>query len=159
MKYERLVSIGLMVTACACGGGTTERAPAANEKVVEAPRSTRIDDTASSTVRRSAVKATLARGLGNLLADVALDEKPAFREGKFLGFRIVALKGPLLKSTLLPGDVVVSVNGMPIERPEQALAAFRGIAVASEIRVDFERKGEPMAARFAIVEDDADGGL
>ena len=39
-----------------------------------------------------------------------------------------------------PGDVVTAVNGFSIERPEQAQQAFLSLAVASELRVDYERE-------------------
>jgi type II secretory pathway component PulC len=42
---------------------------------------------------------------------------------------------------LAPSDVVTAVNGRPIERPEQALTAFQSLAVATELRVTYERDG------------------
>lgn len=148
----------LALVVAACGGGAAERPPA-ESRPTEVANEKPTDDTAPATVQRSTVKAAMARGLGAFLADVVLDDRPVFREGKFYGFRLVAIKGALQRSTLLPGDVLLRVNGMPVERPEQALSAFRSIEVASEIRIDIERKGEPKAVRFAIVEDEIrDGG-
>ena len=42
---------------------------------------------------------------------------------------------------LAPGDVVTAVNDRPVERPEQAFAAFQSLAVAKELRVTYERAG------------------
>ncbi len=42
---------------------------------------------------------------------------------------------------LAPGDIVTSVNGRPIERPEQALTAFQSLAIAKELRIAYERGG------------------
>lgn len=146
----------LVLGVGACGGTKNEspaplQASAHSEAVVKPAR----DDTAPNSVRRSKVRATVARGLGAFLGDVTLDERPVFLAGKFRGFRIVELRGPLKASSLLPGDVVTRINGMPIERPEQALEVFRSLEVASEIRVEFDRNGEPKNARFSIVEDES----
>ncbi len=159
MKLRALL---VVLGVVACGGTKTESAsplPASahTEPVAKPAR----DDTAPDSVRRSNVRATVARGLGAFLGDVTLDERPVFLAGKFRGFRIVELRGPLKASSLLPGDVVTRINGMPIERPEQALQVFRSLEVASEIRVEFERNGAPKDARFSIVEDEiplGDGG-
>jgi type II secretory pathway component PulC len=75
--------------------------------------------------------------------------------GRFHGFRIGALRDAHFWSgvDLMPGDVVTSVNGFPIERPEQALAAFDSLEVASELRVAYERGGQPRELVYAIVDD------
>ena len=54
---------------------------------------------------------------------------------------------------LKPGDVVFGVNGFPIERPEQAQTAFESLEVSSELRVDYERDGQPRELVYAIVDD------
>ena len=50
------------------------------------------------------------------------------------------------------GDVVTRVNGFKIEREHEANAAFKSLAVASEIRVSIVRDGAPAEIRFAIEE-------
>jgi type II secretory pathway component PulC len=50
------------------------------------------------------------------------------------------------------GDVVTRVNGFKIERDYEANAAFKSLAVASEIRVSLIREGTPTEIRFAIEE-------
>jgi len=73
---------------------------------------------------------------------------------RFVGFRIAELRGPRWRGIdLKPGDVVTAVNGFSIERPEQAQQAFLSLAVASELRVDYERDGQPRTLRLAIVDD------
>jgi type II secretory pathway component PulC len=79
---------------------------------------------------------------------------PVFLAGKFHGFRIGALKGKDWQGVdLKAGDVVTRVNGFTVERPENAFEAFQSLEVASELRVDFERDGEPRSLRYAIVDD------
>jgi type II secretory pathway component PulC len=107
------------------------------------------------TLRRSDVRQALSDGLGVFLQSVTVDvDHPVFRDGHFVGFRIAELKGPRWATIdLKPGDVVTAVNGYSVERPEQAQQAFLSLAVASELRVDYERDGQPRSMRLAITDD------
>lgn len=103
-------------------------------------------------IARSMVDRALKAGLGRFLAYVeiepSLDDKH-----KFVGWRVVALHGSWDGVDLAVGDVVLRVNGFPIERDDQANKAFQSLAVASEIRVALLRDGKPTELRLAIVED------
>jgi type II secretory pathway component PulC len=101
------------------------------------------------------VHATVAQGLGAFLQHVELDDKPVFVGGKFRGFRITALRDAAFWRgvDLKPGDVVTGVNGLPIERPEQAMRAFESLETSGELRVSFERGGEPRELLYPIVDD------
>jgi type II secretory pathway component PulC len=107
------------------------------------------------TLPRSAVRAALGHGLGAFLQHVDLDDQPALVGGKFHGFRIVSLHDAAFWNgvDLRPGDVVTSVNGFPIERPEQAQKAFDSLEVASELRVAYDRDGQPRVLVYAIADD------
>ena len=110
-------------------------------------------DAPTKVLRRSAVHEVVAKGLGYFLQRVAIDDQPVFVAGKFHGFRIAALNGDGWRGIdLRPGDVVTHVNGFTIERPEQAMEAFKSLDVASELRVDYERDGVPRELRFSIVD-------
>ncbi len=105
-------------------------------------------------LRRSAVEEVLFAGPGAFLQRVTLDEHPVYSGGKFQGFRVAALRGDTWAGVdLRPGDVVMRVNGFSIEHPEEAAEAFYSLRVASELRVEFERDGEPRELRFGIVDD------
>jgi hypothetical protein len=110
---------------------------------------------ASGTLRRSEVRRVMSDGLGMFLHRVTFDvEHPVFRDNRFVGFRISELNGDGWSGIeLKPGDVVTAVNGFAIERPEQAEQAFLSLAVASELRVDYERDGEPHSMRLNITDD------
>jgi type II secretory pathway component PulC len=99
--------------------------------------------------------AAIAQGLGAFLQHVDLDDAPVRVAGRFRGFRIAALRDPKFWSgvDLKPGDVVTRVNGFPIERPEQAQTAFESLEVAPELRVSYERNGEPRELVYPIVDD------
>lgn len=103
--------------------------------------------------------ATLSAGPGAFLQRI--DVKPALDGGRFHGWRIVALRGgPSAwgSADLEPGDVVTRVNGHPLERPEQAIVPWRSLAIASELRVGYERDGKPRELRYEIKDDDGARG-
>ena len=86
----------------------------------------------SDVIRRSAIRGVLAAGLGAFLQKVSVDDHPVFSAGKFHGFRITALEAESFRGVdLQPGDVVTLIDGMPIEHPEEAIAAFNALEVAS----------------------------
>jgi type II secretory pathway component PulC len=147
----------LPLAIAACGGAVRAapvaqaHAPAPAPAAPAAPASTAPEHT----VPRSAVHAVVSAGLGMFLRRVDIDDHPVFVDGKFHGFRIAALRDPQFWNgvDLKPGDVVTSVNGFPIEHPEQAETAFESLEVASELRVVVEREGQPHELVYAIVDD------
>ena len=132
-------------------------APASSAPTSSAP-SAPADHASGRAVARAAVHAVLSDGLGAFLERVDIDDQPVFLGGKFHGFRIAALRdgaswtGFWSGVDLKPGDVVTSVNGFPIEHPEQAQTAFESLEVASELRVAYERAGEKRELVYAIVD-------
>jgi len=150
----------LALSACSSGGAASSsagRPPAA-----AAPSSTSAKAEAEPAPRpghlpRAAVLATLSQGLGAFLSQV--DTEPVLVSGRFHGWRIVRLaesdpQKPFWKNVDLgPGDVVTSVNGRPIERPEQALTAFQSLAMDPQLRVAYERNGKRRELVYQI--DDA----
>jgi len=105
---------------------------------------------------RRDVVAALSRGLGDFLS--RLQVEPALASGKFQGWRVVGVRAgdPLWQGTdIVPGDVVTAVNGRPIERPEQAFAAFQSLAVAKELRVTYERNNARREIAYPIDESPA----
>jgi len=138
MKASAALLVALVTS---CGGGSapppaepSQARAATSAEVVPAPRPGRL--------WRRDVTATLSRGLGDFLT--RLEVEPVAPGGKFRGWRIAKFRpnDPLWVGVdLAPGDVVTAVNARKIERPEQALAAFQSLAVASELRVTYERDG------------------
>jgi S1-C subfamily serine protease len=148
-----LVPLGL--AACAASPAPAPVAvvpPAAASSSLAAPAaSAPVPDHA---VTRSAVEEVVSQGLGMFLRRLDVDDHPVFVGGKFHGFRIAGLRDAEFWSgvDLKPGDVVTTVNGFPIEHPEQAQTVFDSLEVASELRVGVERSGQPRELVYTIVD-------
>ena len=165
-------AFGCALALAACGGATPapNTAPTSTVAVAVAPppapsgmspiaaAAPPAGDSDARTMPRSAVLAVVSDGLGAFLQRVDLDDQPVLVGGRFHGFRIAALRDGQSWSgfwsgvDLKPGDVITSVNGFPIEHPEQAQTAFDSLEVASELRVSYERGGQGRALVYSIVD-------
>jgi S1-C subfamily serine protease len=147
-----IVPLVFAVALGACGGAAPSsgamRAAARPAPQVGPP------SLASHTLPRSVVHDVVSQGLGLFLQRIEVADQPVLAAGKFHGFRVAALHGtPFWQGVdLKPGDVVTSVNGFPIEHPEQAQTAFDSLEVSSELRVAYERDGHPRELVYAIVD-------
>jgi type II secretory pathway component PulC len=148
----RAVLLSFALVACGSSPARVSKTPV--EPHVASGTDTSLPAPAGA-IHRSEVRQAITAGLGTFLQRVTLDvDQPVFRDHKFVGFRIVSLNGPGWSNVdLKPGDIVTTVNGFTVERPEQALQAFSSLAVASELRVDYEREGQPRSLRLAITDD------
>lgn len=150
VALSRLLVAGILA---ACGGSQSARSEPPHPTESSAPVATDAGSSAQvaadaplparpGRLWRRDVVAALSRGLGDFLSHLQVE--PAIAGGKFHGWRVITLRAgdPLWQGTdLAPGDIVTAVNERPIERPEQAFAAFQSLAVAKELRVTYERKG------------------
>lgn len=101
---------------------------------------------------RQDVDQAVDAGLGYFLQ--RLDVAPSFdSEGRFEGFRIVALNGEEYWADvdLKPGDVVLRVNGKPIERENQAYEVFQSLKTAQAIEVQFLRGDQRRTISYRII--------
>jgi type II secretory pathway component PulC len=138
----------LALTAC---GSSSPVPEAPQPKLAEAPPAPPPEPQPKEKVARASVDAALKAGLGKFLGN--LEVEAHLDKGKFVGWKIVELRGDMWTGVdLKPGDVVTRVNGFKIEREHEANAAFKSLAVASEIRVSIIRDGQPVEVRFAIEE-------
>jgi type II secretory pathway component PulC len=131
-----------------CGSGKAALPPASSVKPV--PRATA--ERPRTKLDKSEVVAVVQQGLGRFLQKVEVE--PSFVQGRFQGFRIVRLRPAEFWQgvDLKPGDVVLKVNGLPIERETQAYDAFQTLRTASELRVDYLREEQPRALVYPIIE-------
>jgi type II secretory pathway component PulC len=104
-------------------------------------------------VTRAELHAILDAGLGRFLQRV--DTEPVLSGGQFRGFRLKRLDigGPNAGLIdLAPGDVVQSLNGRSIDRPEHALEAWESLREADAIVVALLRDGARRELRVPIVD-------
>ena len=104
-------------------------------------------------IDRADLLVVLDAGVGRFLQGV--ETEPVLEEGRFVGFRLVSLYPQderMARIDLRPGDVVLRVNAMPIERPEQLLRVWDGLRVASDLFIEYQRGGERRELRFRIVD-------
>lgn len=102
----------------------------------------------AGTIARTRLLPVVDQGLGRFLSHLRLS--PVFEGARFVGFAIAGIDPAWGDIGLVPGDVLVRVNGQPIERPEQAQAAFESLRVVSEVVVDITRAGVPATLRYRI---------
>jgi general secretion pathway protein C len=77
---------------------------------------------------------------------------PHFQGGRALGFKLFAIRPESLyaKLGLHDGDHVRRVNGIAIDGPDEALAAYGLLRSASEIVVDLVRAGRNVTLTYLI---------
>jgi hypothetical protein len=151
---HRVVEVVVIAGLAACGGGAQASRPTVAPVSASEPTMSPAEVAGRTELARSELLAVLDAGLGRFLGRVGTE--PA-RDGEaFVGFRVVSLDDALRAADadggVREGDVIVRVNGQPIERPEQALAVWEGLRVASTVAIEYLRAGERREVRFAIVD-------
>lgn len=147
------LAAGLIVSlGAACGGSYPESEyPSKPPHGVTPPEDDQAPAPPGSLWRRD-VNAVLDGGLGLFLqhADLA----PELQQGTFVGFKIVELRPPgwWQGVDLLPGDVIVQVNGMPIEQPTEAHDAFESLRKADKLTVRYMRGAETRDLVYTIID-------
>ncbi|RYY38133.1 hypothetical protein EON62_00660, partial [archaeon] len=106
-------------------------------------------------LRREDVLAVLSEGPPALLRKI--DVEPAVDgEGRFQGWRVVAVRDPLLAAgEVQPGDVIRRVNGQPIERPFEFFDVFQSLAFAPQLSLAIERNSQRRELTYPINDDPA----
>lgn len=101
---------------------------------------------------RAEVIAVVAQGPQRFIASVQV---AAHLDGRrFVGFRIegFAPDSPLVNSRAVqPGDVILSVNREPLERPEQFMKAWERVDDGDSLEVELLRAGQRLRYRWTLV--------
>ncbi len=118
------------------------------------------DSALSSSLPREVLLQILGRSAGDFLRLVEV-EPATDDESSFVGWRIQRLTGssPPAWLDVQEGDIVIAINGMPVERPEDAQRIWEAMRVASEIRIDLTRGDEARIVRIPIQYDDSVTGV
>lgn len=145
MRSFVLIALG----AAACGGEAARPAQSAPKAPpAAAPAKATLP---AGTLARADVNAVLDAGFSRFLQ--TLEVEPALDAGRFRGWTIVELRPvPLWTEVdLKSGDVVTSVNGLPIERDTEAFDAFESLRNAPELTVAYAREGTARRLSYRIV--------
>lgn len=165
-----LAIVVLCIGLVACGASTSQRAstvkkPAAAPKAAEAPAAAAAPVVAAPAapaelpanydageIRREKLLTVLNAGPGRFLQRVRV-KKADDPQGRFAGWRIVELfPGETdVATVLVPGDIVVRVNGQSVERPEQFKSVWDSLALSSELIVTVRRGATQSDVRYRIV--------
>lgn len=143
-------ALALSVMACAESTPTPKSVEATPAKA-SAPSGPAAAPAPITSLKRAAVKETIAQGLGAFLQNVTVEDWPVMHNGKFYGFKIRSLN-PDWSIDLKPGDVVTRINGIVPEHPEEADAALRSLEKARALKVDYERDGKAKTIELPIVD-------
>jgi S1-C subfamily serine protease len=145
MRGHALLAFGLL----ACGGSAPPPAPIPPPP---APTPLAAPATPAGTLRRADVNAVIDAGFARFLQ--TLDVEPSLDAGRFRGWTIVELRSEELFGgvDLRAGDVVTSVNGLPIERETEAWSAFESLRGAEQLTVAYARGGTSRTLSYRIVQ-------
>ena len=102
-------------------------------------------------IARTDIEEVLRAGAPWILRRVLIEE--VITDGKFVGWRVLKMPPEWSNVDLKMGDIVTKVNGMPIERPEELHSALSTLAVASDLRIAYDRDGGQRELTYHI-----DGG-
>lgn len=78
---------------------------------------------------------------------------PYQENGQFTGFRIQRVTGKarqLLRLGLRRGDVITSINGIPLDSPIRGLEVMNGLSTSTELQIEVQRSGEALSFKFAL---------
>jgi type II secretory pathway component PulC len=156
MAWNVRVCLPALLLLAACGGSSVSKS-AKNAHDGQEPTPAATAEAAKpiarpvTSLKRTAVKDTIAEGLGVFLQSVSVEDWPVMREGHFYGFKIRTIN-PTWGIDLKPGDVVLRVNGIVPEHPEEADAALRSLEKAGSLKVDYEREGKAKTLELPIVD-------
>lgn len=162
------LSLALVTLACACGPKVAPQMSAFDEELpaetaeptvepalapAEPPRPEAPPGKGlrTGTIERAKLIAVLDSGPGAFLRQL---EVTARMNGKrFVGWQLVQLldrTGPLVDVDLVPGDVLLAVNGRPLSRPDQLQAVWDSLRTANELRAQLWRGDAKLELAFVI---------
>ena len=149
MRGASLVVLGL-ISACGAAPAAPVVAPKPAVPVAVATAPGRQKPPAGA-LFRSDVNALIDRGFPDFLQRV--DVEARLVDGQFRGWSIVDLNPREFWAgvDLRPGDIVMAINDLPIERETEAFDAFESLKQSDLLRVRFEREGRSRVLEYRIV--------
>ncbi|HWU90652.1 MAG TPA: PDZ domain-containing protein, partial [Kofleriaceae bacterium] len=105
----------------------------------------------TGTIARDRLLAVLDAGPPSFLRQ--LEVTPRMSGERFVGWELVQLvdrQGPLSDVDLAPGDVLLSVNGQPVSRPDQLQLLWDSLRTANALTAQLWRGAGKLTLEFAI---------
>ena len=99
-----------------------------------------------ATIERGALSAVLDRGPGAYSGSIGVEA--VLESGAFRGWRVT--RWDVGWPGIQPGDVVVDVNGVVVEKPSDLMALWDLLRDATEIAIRVERDGAVEVRRFSV---------
>ena len=106
----------------------------------------------TGTITRARLLAVLDGGPGAFLRQ--LEVTPKLDGDRFIGWQLVQLldrSGPLVDVDVIPGDVLLAINGKPLARPDQLQAIWDSLRTANALEADLWRGDSRLSLKFTIV--------
>lgn len=103
------------------------------------------------TIARAHMVAVLDAGPASFLRQ--LEVAPRLSGHRFVGWQLVQLvdhTGPLHDVDLVPGDVLLAVNGQALSRPEQLQTLWDSLRTANEVTARLWRGDQKLELHFTI---------
>jgi hypothetical protein len=160
----RLLFAVLSLGALACGPKPQPRDPDDDLDVhaAEAPAAPAAEPAArpiappargarTGTIARDRLLAVLKAGPGMFLRQ--LEVTPRRTGDQVVGWQLVQLidpDGPLHDVDVIPGDVLLSINGKPVIRPDQLWSVWESLRTANQVVAQMWRGNQQLELRFTI---------
>jgi serine protease DegQ len=103
------------------------------------------------TIDRTRLVAVLDAGAGAFLRQLEL--MPKMTGDRFVGWELVQVidrESPLAELDLLPGDVLLAINGKPVARPDQLQTVWESLRTANEVTAKLWRGDGQLTLAFEI---------
>ncbi|MFT3764872.1 MAG: serine protease [Minicystis sp.] len=136
----------LALALAACQEAAPPKAPASPAK--PAPAASATPAAAAGRLKRPEVDQVLVQNGPPWVLRRILSEEVLSKDGKFMGWRLVGLPEEWRGIDLKPGDIVMRINGLPLETPDQAWEAWKSVAKTPDLRITVMRDG---AAREVVL--------
>ena len=130
---------------------TAPAAPAVSELAKPRPVAPPGKGARTGTIARDRLIAILNAGPGTFLRQ--LEVAPKLEGERFVGWQLVQLVdqgSPLYDVDLVPGDVLLALNGNPISRPDQLQTVWDSLRTANEVTAQLWRGDTQLTLAFAI---------
>jgi len=106
----------------------------------------------TGTIERARLVAVLDAGPGMFLRQFEVTAK--LNGDRFVGWELVQLLGtqgnPLYDVDLVPGDVLLAINGKQISRPDQLQTVWDSLRTSNEVTADLWRGSQKLQLAFSV---------